>query len=89
MKSQIAQIMVENDKWLRSKGVVMDDVVVDTLPNPKVKINGRIQTTEPIGKEFDSWKRKYGKKHEKDIESAKKVADDYVLGPLDPIECAM
>lgn len=41
MKSQIAQIMVENDKWLRSKGVVMDDVVVDTLPNPKVKINGR------------------------------------------------
>jgi hypothetical protein len=50
------------------------------------KTTGRIQTTEPIGKEFDSWKRKYGKKHEKDIESAKKVADDYVLGPLDPID---
>ena len=38
---------------------------------------------EPVGKEFASWKMKFGKKHEKDVAGAKKVADDYVLGPQD------
>ena len=40
-RSLLAETLVENDKWLRSRGVVMDDLVVDTLPDPTVKIQGK------------------------------------------------
>lgn len=50
---------------------------------------GRLKTTvtpDKIGNEHSAWKLRYGKKFEKDTQQAKKVHNDYAIGPLEPHE---